>query len=135
MEVESLEIGPHANQEGLVRARRVNRDLGIGDLILDLVGWIGDEDLPETAVWPEPYPPRLDTPDNVGWVTRALGLNREQYEGACEIAKDLCENEEFQEAVELVARAAMIAPQIDHEGLETLRALTRFADESEVVLG
>jgi hypothetical protein len=134
LRVDFARIGIHAADEGIVRWGSVGGDTGAGPLIASLCGWLNDPDLPERAIWPPPYPPPEWSADHVGTLTKLLNLSREQYEGICRIAVELVENEEFKQAVELVARALMVAPSIDHEGLELLRAETGFAEEPEVVL-
>jgi len=47
------------------------------------------------------------------------------------MAQDLVDLPLFQEAVQLVARAAMIAPSIDARGLQILREATAFAEQPE----
>lgn len=131
--VESLRVDAHAAEEGIVETTRLSED-GVADLVTRVIGWMNDPSLPTTAAWPEPFPPRPNAPDGVGWATEKFALSQAQYEAGCKIAEELLEDPDFQEAVELVARAAMVAPQIDHEGLEMLRKQTAFADEPEVVL-
>ncbi len=76
---------------------------------------------------PEPWPPRLDAPERVGVLIRELGLTKEAYERCCgDLACEPVEDPDFQEAVDLVARALMLAPSIDHAGLEILREVARF---------
>jgi hypothetical protein len=135
--VESLSIGIHAPQEGLMRWGAIEgdeREMGLRMLIASIVGWLEDENRPPTAAWPEEWPPRLDAPDYVGQLTRRLHLSRERYEFACEAAKELVEGERFQRAVALVSKALMLAPRLGAEELELLRAQTAYADAPEVVL-
>ena len=121
LRVDGLAVDVHASTEGVMHSSRVGGELGIEDLIVSLVGWIGDPDLPERAMWPEPWPVRENAPEHVGTIVRRLGLSEGQYRGACELAIDLVEKPAFKKAVSLVARALMRAPKIDHEGLEILR--------------
>lgn len=130
--VEGPRIGDHAAEEGIAEMVRVGED-GIADLATRVIGWLGDPNLPEGAAWPEPYPPRPNAPDGVGWAVEKFGLSQAQYEVGCKIAEELLEDPDFQEAVALVAKAAMLAPSINRKGLELLRELTAFADEPEVV--
>jgi len=90
------------------------------------------KNLPPNAQWPEPWPVRPNAPENIGVLVRELGLNKDQYEDICRIAEDLVSQPFFREAVELVARAAMIAPSIDAAGLETLRQVSPFADPEPI---
>jgi hypothetical protein len=121
LRVESVAVGVHATDEGVMNSSRVSGELGIGDLVVSLVGWIQDPDLPEGAVWPERWPVRPDAPEGVGRIVRQLGLSERQYQGACELAEELVEEPAFREAVDLVARALQIAPALDYEALEVLR--------------
>lgn len=132
LRVDGLAVGVHSLTEGIMHSSRVGGKLGIEDLIVSLVGWIGDPDLPETAVWPEPWPVREDAPEHVGTIVRLLGLSEAQYLSACELAIDLVEKPVFKQATNLVARALMLAPQIDFEGLEILREAASIPDHEPI---
>jgi hypothetical protein len=125
----SVCVGVHATDEGVMHSEWDDgRGLTAGDLIVSLVGWLNDPDLPPRAVWPEPWPVRRDAPEGVGLIVHNLRMTREAYEGLCGIAEELVEDPYFREATELVARALMIAPSIDAECLEVLRQATAFGD-------
>jgi hypothetical protein len=122
LRVERVAVGIHARAEGAMHSSRVAGKPGIADLVVSLAGWVGDPDLPAGAAWPEPWPPRPDAPDQVGALTRRLGLTQEQYEGTCALTEDLCREPHFVAATHLVARALQAAPRISAEGVEILRA-------------
>ena len=126
--VESAALGVHSPGEGIVRMAPVEN--GIADLLSRLVGWIGDPDLGD-AVWPPKFPPPSN-PDveGVARCVRRHGLSKQGYEATCELARELCEDDSFRQATDLVARALMHVPLINREGLEELRQLTDFADEA-----
>ncbi len=127
LRVDYARIGVHAAQEGGAGLSCIGPfgvEAGFGEMVSRIAGWVGDPDLPASAVWPEPWPVRENCPEGIGILVRHMQLTKEQYEGICEFAVDLCENPVFKEAVQLVARGLMAAPSIDHEGLEVLREAT-----------
>ena len=103
--VERAALDLYALDQGVVRYSCPERDYGAADLVINMVGWLGDPDLPERAAWPEPWPPRINAPEGVGVLTRRLGLSQAAYERCCQIAEELVEQPAFKEAVALVARA------------------------------
>lgn len=130
-EVLSASIGSHAREAGVARIRT---PLCVGDLVSRLSGWMNDPSLPPGAMWPPPFETLGTTKtdsEGIGYAVRELGLSSEAYERICGLTRELCENEEFREAVDLVARGLLLAPHLDRESLEILRAETAFADESE----
>ncbi len=132
--VESVAVGVHSHVEGEMWTVS-GREIGPEDLIISLTGWMGDPNLPPDAEWPERWPVRENAPEGIGSIVRRLGLDQETYERLCGVAEQLVELERFKEATRLVARALMVAPRIDREGLELLREQTAFADsEPEAAL-
>jgi hypothetical protein len=62
LDVDSVSVGTHSHVEGVMRWAATRKALGIEDVVVALVGWLGDPDLPEGAVWPEPWPVRETAP-------------------------------------------------------------------------
>ena len=122
-----LRVGRHATEEGVMGVNRTG-PLTPASLVVSLVGWLSDPNLPDGAVWPEPWPVREKAPEGIGVLVRELGLTQEQHERCCEIAEELVTEDTFLAAVDLVARAAMIAPSIDAKGLDILREAAGFPE-------
>src|SRR5262245_41635628 len=96
------------------------RELGIEDVVVSMVGWLGDPDC--RWQWPPPWRPPENAPEKLGRLVRVLGMTQSQYETCAELAHQLVNNPAFRQAVGLVvARALMVAPRLDHESTEILR--------------
>jgi hypothetical protein len=90
------------------------------DVVIRLVGWMGDPDLEREwpPLWPEARGERLE---NLGKLITELGLSEAQYEEACVIAHRVNRDAAFQHHVGLVASALAHAPVLDAESVEILR--------------
>jgi hypothetical protein len=55
----------------------LERELGVEDVVIAIVGWLGDPDLP--GEWPPPWRPSEDAPEGLGKLVRRLGMTKSQY--------------------------------------------------------
>lgn len=97
-EVQGAAIGLHGPVDAAGIVHTAPSENGVAELLGRLLGWLGDPDLPERAVWPPPYPPPTGKgrdPDGVGWCVSRFGLSRRAYQETCRLAEELVENPHF----------------------------------------
>lgn len=91
------------------------------DVVIRLIGWIGDPDLDERE-WPPPWPEaREERLENLGGMITKLDLTEEQYGKCSEQARRIAADPAFRRHVDLIASALAQAPVLDGESVQILR--------------